>query len=174
MLAALLSLPLPAAYAPITLTPQRQRQQTLETLVAWLHREAQRQPVLLIVEDLHWVDPSTLELLSLLIEECAQRRLCLVLTARPEFHPPWAMVAHLTTLTLRRLAPAEVGHLVTHVVGDKHSPGRAPGGGAQDRWRAAVVEELTKTVLASGLLEEQEDRYALRPAAPTGDPRHPA
>ena len=176
LLAALLSLPLPASYAPLTLTPQRQRQQTLETLLAWLHAEAQRQPVLLIVEDLHWVDPSTLELLSLLIDQCAQRRLCLVLTARPEFHPPWAMVAHLTALTLRRLAPAEVGRLVTHVVGDKAFPPAV----LQEVVRKTdgvplFVEELTKTVLASGLLEEQEDRYALHgPLPPAGDPRHPA
>src|SRR5262249_12355115 len=72
LLAALLSLPLPASYAPPVLTPQRQRQQTLETLLNWLHREAQRQPVLLIVEDLHWLDPSTVELLSLLIEVLSQ------------------------------------------------------------------------------------------------------
>ncbi len=93
LLAALLSLPLPVSYPPLTLTPQRQRQQTLDLLLAWLHTEAQRQPVLCVVEDLHWVDPSTLELLSLLIDQGAQTRLCLVLTARPEFHPPWAMAA---------------------------------------------------------------------------------
>jgi predicted ATPase len=130
LLAALLSLPLPASNAPLTLTPPRQRQKTLETLLAWLHAETQRQPVLLIVEDLHWVDPSTVELLSLLIEQCAPMRLCLVLTARLEFHPPWAMVAHFTALTLRRLAPAEVGRLVTHVVRGQGVPlGRAPGRG---------------------------------------------
>ena len=167
LLAALLSLPLPASYPPLTLTPQRQRQKTLETLLAWLHAEAQQQPVLLIVEDLHWVDPSTLELLSLLIDQCAPRRLCLVLTARPEFHPPWAMVAHLTALTLRRLAPAEVGRLVTHVVGDKAFPPAV----LQEVVRKTdgvplFVEELTKTVLASGLLEEQEDRYALHGPLP--------
>ena len=64
--------------------------------------------MLVIVEDLHWIDPSTLELLSLLIDQVASARLCLVLTARPEFRPPWAMVAHLTALTLRRFAPAQV------------------------------------------------------------------
>jgi class 3 adenylate cyclase/predicted ATPase len=167
LLAALLSLPLPAAYAPLTLPPQRQRQHTLETLLTWLHAEARRQPVLLIVEDLHWLDPSTLELLSLLIEQCAPRRLCLVLTARPEFHPPWAMLAHCTTLTLRRLAPAEVGRLVTHVVGDKAFPPAV----LQEVVRKTdgvplFVEELTKTVLASGLLEEQADRYALHGPLP--------
>jgi class 3 adenylate cyclase/tetratricopeptide (TPR) repeat protein len=163
LLAALLSLPLPDPYAPLTLTPQRQRQKTLETLLTWLYAEAQRQPVLLIVEDLHWLDPSTLELLSLLIEQCTQRRLCLVLTARPEFHPPWAMVAHLTTLALRRLAPTEVGRLVTHVVGDKALPPAV----LQEVVRKTdgvplFVEELTKAVLESGLLEEQENQYALQ------------
>jgi class 3 adenylate cyclase/tetratricopeptide (TPR) repeat protein len=172
LLAALLAFPLPASYPSLTLTPQRQRQKTLETLLAWLYAEAQQQPVLLIVEDLHWVDPSTLELLSLLIDQCAQRRLCLVLTARPEFHPPWAMVAHLTSLTLRRLAPAEVGRLVTHVVGDKAFPPAV----LQEVVRKTdgvplFVEELTKTVLASGLLEEQEERYALHgPLPPLGIP----
>src|SRR5207302_2580794 len=85
LLAALLSLPLPAHYPALTLTPQRQRQKTLEALLAWLDAEAQRQPVLVIVEDLHWIDPSTLELLSLLIDQVASARLCVVLTTRPEF-----------------------------------------------------------------------------------------
>jgi predicted ATPase len=119
LLAALLSLPLPAHYPDLTLTPQRQRQQTLEALVTWLAAEAQRQPVLVIVEDLHWIDPSTLELLSLLIDQAANARLCLVLTTRPEFRPPWAMVAHLTALTLRRFAPVQVTRLAAHVAGDK-------------------------------------------------------
>jgi tetratricopeptide (TPR) repeat protein len=162
LLAALLALPLPDAYAPVTLTPQRQRQQTLETLLAWLHATTQQHPILLVVEDLHWVDPSTIELLSLLIDQCAAMPLCLVLTARPEFHPPWTMVAHFTALTLRRLAPAEVGRLVRHVVGEKAFPPAV----LQEMVRKTdgvplFVEELTKTVLASGLLQEQEDRYAL-------------
>ena len=122
LLAALLSLPLPASYPPLMLTPQRQRQRTFDILLAWLHAEAQRQPVLVVVEDLHWMDPSTLELLSLLIDQSAERRLCLVLTARPEFHPPRPLVAHLTVLPLRRLAPAQVAGIATHVAGDKALP----------------------------------------------------
>jgi class 3 adenylate cyclase/predicted ATPase len=167
LLAALVSLPLPAAYPPLTLSPQRQRQHTLETLVAWFHAEAQRRPVLLLVEDLHWLDPSTLELLSLLVEQCAQWRLCLVLTARPEFHPPWAMAAHFTALTLRRLAPAEVERLATHVTRGKALPSAV----LQEVVRKTdgvplFVEELTKTVLASGLLEEHEERYTLHGPLP--------
>ena len=134
----------------------------LDTLLAWLFAEAQRQPILLVVEDLHWVDPSTLELLSLLIEQGAQARLCLVLTYRPEFHPPWAMAAHLTALTLQRFAPAQVERLATHVAGAKALPPAV----LQEVVRQTdgvplFVEELTKTVLESGLLQEGEERYEL-------------
>jgi class 3 adenylate cyclase/predicted ATPase len=162
VLAALLSLPLPAHYPALTLTPQRQRQKTLETLLTWLDTEARRQPVLVIVEDLHWIDPSTLELLSLLIDQGASARLCLVLTARPEFRPPWAMVAHLTSLTLRRFAPIQVTRLASHVAGDKTLPPAV----LEEVVRKTdgvplFVEELTKVVLESGLLQEREDRYDL-------------
>src|SRR5262249_12735028 len=75
LFAALLSLPLPERYPPLTLTPQRQRQRTLEALLAWLLAEAARQPVLFIVEDLHWIDPSTLEFLTLLIDQGPTARL---------------------------------------------------------------------------------------------------
>src|SRR5262249_58642486 len=111
---------------------------------------------------LHWPAPSPVDLLSLLLERWAQWRLCLVLTARPEFHPPWAMVAHFTALTLRRFAPAEIERLVTYVVGEKTFPPAV----LQEVVRKTdgvplFVEELTKTVLTSGLLEEQAERYAL-------------
>jgi class 3 adenylate cyclase len=162
LLAALLSRPLPASAPPLNLTPQRQRQHTLDLLLAWLFAEARQQPVLFVVEDLHWIDPSTLELFSLLMDQGAQARLCLVLTARPEFHPPWAMVAYLTALTLRRLAPAQVERVARHVAGDKalppavlHEVVRTTDG------VPLFVEELTKTVLESGLLQEREDRYEL-------------
>jgi len=162
LLAALLSLPLPDAYAPLTLSPHRQRQQTLETLLAWLNAETQRQPVLFIVEDLHWMDPSTLEFLSLLIDQSAQERLCVVLTARPEFHQPWVMGAHVTALTLRRFAPAQVKQLVTHVAGGKVLPPTVLAEVVRKTDGVPLfVEELTKTVLESGLLHEQADGYAL-------------
>ena len=78
-------------YAPLTLTPQHQKQKTLEALLTWLLREAERQPVCLIVEDLHWVDASTLEWLSLLIDQIPTTRVLLLLTFRPDFQPPWAL-----------------------------------------------------------------------------------
>ena len=102
----------------------------------------------MIVEDLHWIDPSTLELLSLLIDQVASARLCLLLTARPEFRSSWAMVAHLTALTLRRFAPAQVTRLAAHVAGYKTLP-RAV---LEEVVRKTdgvplFVEELTKVVL---------------------------
>src|SRR5262249_26283218 len=153
---------LPDTYAPLTVTPQRQRQQTLGLLLAWLHADAQRQPVLLIVEDLHWLDPSTLELLSLLIDQSAARRLCLGLTARPEFPPPWPMGAHLSVLTLRRLAPAQIAGVTTHVAGGRALPPAV----LQEVVRMTdgvplFVEELTKTLLEIGLLEAHADGSTL-------------
>jgi predicted ATPase len=108
------------------------------------------------------IGPSTLELLSLLIDQGASVPLCLVLTARPEFHPPWAMVAHLTALTLRRFASAQVARLATHVAGNKALPPIV----LEEIVRKTdgvplFVEELTKVVLESGLLQEQDDRYDL-------------
>ena len=90
LLATLLSLPLPDRYVPLTLTPQRQKQKTLEILLAWLLAEVERQPMCFIVEDLHWADASTLEWLSLLIEQVPTTRLLLLLVFRPDFRPPWA------------------------------------------------------------------------------------
>ncbi len=103
LLASLLSLPLPERYPPLTLTPQRQKQRTLEVLLTMLLTRAAQQPLLFIVEDLHWVDPSTLELLSILLDQGPTIRVLTLLTCRPEFRPPWASRAHLTQITLSRL-----------------------------------------------------------------------
>jgi class 3 adenylate cyclase len=103
LLAALLSLPLPeVCYAPLSLNPQRQRQKTLEVLLAWLLAEAERQPTLAVWEDLHWADPSTLEFLSLLIDQIPTARLLALFTCRPEFRSPWPPRSYLTPLTLDR------------------------------------------------------------------------
>ena len=90
LFAGLLAVPLPAdRYAPLTGTPQHQKQQTLDTLVAWLAAQAERQPVLAVWEDLHWADPTTLEMLGLVIEQAPTVPMLHVLTSRPAFRPPW-------------------------------------------------------------------------------------
>jgi predicted ATPase len=90
LFAALLSLPAPADYPPLHLSPQRHKQQTQDALIAWLVAEAERQPVLAVWEGLHWADPSTLEFLGLFLEQAPVARMLTLLTHRPEFHPPWA------------------------------------------------------------------------------------
>ncbi len=123
LFAPLLSVPLLDRYPPLQVTPQRQRHLTLEALVQWLLAEAVRQPVLLVVEDLHWADPSTLEFVSLLIEHIPTARMLTLLTFRPEFRPPWAMAAHFMHLTLHRLTPQHIESMATHVASGKR-PGR--------------------------------------------------
>jgi predicted ATPase len=154
LLAALLGLPLPERYPPLTLTPQRQRQKTLEVMLAWLLAEARRQPVLLIVEDVHWSDPSTLELLTLLIDQGPTARLLTVLTCRPEFVAPWEFRAHLAPLTLARLPAAQATELVGRVAGDRVLPSAVVAQiVAKTDGVPLFVEELTKMVLESGLLQ---------------------
>jgi len=89
LVAALLSLPHPEGAPPITLSPQKQKQKTLEALVAWIVEEAEKAPVYCAWEDLHWADPSTLELLTLFLDQVPTARLWALLTFRPEFSPPW-------------------------------------------------------------------------------------
>ncbi|HEX2224614.1 MAG TPA: protein kinase [Thermoanaerobaculia bacterium] len=112
LLAALLSLPLEGRYAPLALSPGVQRKKTFESLVVLFAEMAERSPLVLVVEDLHWVDPSTLDFLTRLIEEIVALPLLLVTTFRPELQPPWGHRAVLTQLHLSRLTDEETALLV--------------------------------------------------------------
>ncbi|MGH8058404.1 MAG: hypothetical protein ACREOH_14395, partial [Candidatus Entotheonellia bacterium] len=115
-----------------------------------------------IVEDLHWIDPSTLELLNLLIDHGPMLRSLTLLTFRPEFHPPWAPRAHLTALALSRLSHAQVEVMVERVAGGKPLPAEVVQQmAARTDGIPLFVEELTKMMLESGWLQEREDRYEL-------------
>src|ERR671927_165593 len=103
LFASVLSLPLTADYAPLTMSPQQQKQKTLQALLTILLRIAAQQLLLFVMEDLHWVDPTTLELLSLLVDQGPTARMLVLLTCRPDFSPPWTGRAHLTQVTLNRL-----------------------------------------------------------------------
>ncbi len=103
LLAALLSLPHPEGYPPLTLSPQKQKQKTQEALVAWIVEEAEKAAVYCAWEDLHWADPSTLEFLTLFLDQIPTSRLLAVLTFRPDFTPPWRSRSHIAQLTLNRL-----------------------------------------------------------------------
>ncbi len=165
--AALLSVPLPEHYPPLNLTPQRQRQKVFEAAVSLLLAIATRQPVLFIVEDLHWIDPSMLELLDLVLDKVPSSAVLLVLAFRPEFRPPWSDRTHLTVLTLNRFARQQTEAMVGNVTGSKPLPTEVLHEVvAKTDGVPLFVEELTKMVVESGLLEEQTDRYALREPLP--------
>jgi len=151
LIAPLLNLAIPPKYRPLTLSPEQQRRRLLATLVEWVRGVARVQPLVLVTEDLHWADPSALELIQLLVEQGARSRLLLLYTARPEFHAEWPLRAHHTQITLNRLSARNVRTMVEEV---------AAGKPLSDATIATVVErtsgvplfveELTRSVLESG------------------------
>ena len=162
LLAALLSLPLSADYAPLTMSPEQQKQQTLHTLLTILLRIATQQPLLFVMEDLHWVDPTTLELLSLLVDQGPTARILALWTFRPDFSPPWTGRSHLTQVTLHRLPRQQATEMTARVAHGKTLPPEVVEQVvAKTDGVPLFVEELTKMVLESDLLQECEGRYEL-------------
>jgi class 3 adenylate cyclase len=162
LLAALLSLPLSADYAPLTMSPEQQKQQTLHAILTILLKIAAQQPVLFVMEDLHWVDPSTLEFLSLLVDQGPTARILALFTGRPDFSPPWTGRAHLTQVTLNRLPQSQAAEMTSRVAHGKALPPEViEQVVAKTDGVPLFVEELTKMVLESGLLQERAERYEL-------------
>jgi Double zinc ribbon/Adenylate and Guanylate cyclase catalytic domain len=123
---------------------------------------AERQPVLAVWEDLHWADPSTLELLSLISDQVPTARLLTLMTSRPEFRPPWAPRSHFTRLTLGRLPRPQVETMVRQLTADKPLPAEVLAEVvAKTDGVPLFVEELVKMLLESGLVREEADRYAV-------------
>ncbi|MBI3758335.1 MAG: AAA family ATPase [Deltaproteobacteria bacterium] len=151
LIAPLLNLALPAQYPPSTLVPDQQRRRLLGTLVDWVMGAAHVQPLVIATEDLHWVDPSTLELIQLLVEQGTTARLMLLYTARPEFHPPWPMRAHHTQITLNRLSASNVRTMVTQVAASKALTADTIATVIERTGGVPLfVEELTRAVLERG------------------------
>jgi class 3 adenylate cyclase len=151
LIAPLLELPVGDKYPPLSLAPDQQRKRLLATVVAWTFGTAKAQPLVIATEDLHWADPSTLELIQLLVEQGAPALLLLLYTARPEFHAPWPMRAHHTQINLNRLTAGNVRTMVAQVAAkialseDTVGTVVARTGGVP-----LFVEELTRAVLESG------------------------
>ena len=112
LIGSLLSIPMDERFQPPALTAQRQSEKTQELLLAWLRALANGQPVLFIVEDLHWIDPSTLEFLNRHITTYGQLRVLTLLTFRPDFHAPWASTSHVTQIALNRLTRKQIGEMM--------------------------------------------------------------
>jgi class 3 adenylate cyclase/predicted ATPase len=119
LFAEMLSLPNDGRYPILQLTPEQRREKTLETLWAQVESLARQNTVLMIFEDAHWSDPTSLEAIGRAVSRVAGRRILLIVTYRPEFDPPWVGRPHVTTLTLNRLAEREVGMMIDRVVGNK-------------------------------------------------------
>ena len=164
--ASILSIPCEDRYGTLAMTPQRHKDETLRTLVDITEAAARRQPSVLLFEDAHWADPTTLEVLDLLIDRVKAMPLLVVLTHRPEFQPRWSGHGHVGALNLSRLTRAQSAAMVSALAGDKALPEplleqiliRTDG-------VPLFVEELAKTVLVSGELKDAGDHYEFHGSA---------
>lgn len=167
LFAALLSLPLPASYRPLTLSPPQRRQHLLKVLLTWLLALAQRQPIVLVGEDLHWMDPSSLELLGLFLNNIAKARILLLLTFRPEFLPSWEPLSYQTAMALSRLPQRNIHAMLEQLTEGKPLPEEIVQQIVNKTDGVPLfVEELTKMVLESGFLQKEDDRYVLTKSLP--------
>jgi DNA-binding winged helix-turn-helix (wHTH) protein/tetratricopeptide (TPR) repeat protein len=167
LIADLLGVPTDGRYPPLSPEPQRRRQQTFAVLIRQLAGLARGRPVLLIFEDAHWIDSTSLELLDLIIDRIPRLPVLLVVAFRPEFVASWVGQAHVTTLALSRLGSGEAASLVEAVGGGKSFPLEV-----RDRIVERTdgiplfVEELTQTVLESGLLRQEDGHYVVDAQVP--------
>jgi class 3 adenylate cyclase len=185
LLADLLLLPGEGRDRPRELSPQQRKEQTFAALLAQLEGLATQHPVLMIWEDVHWIDPTSLEVLALAVERVAHLRVLLLIAARPEFSPRWPIYAHAATLTLSRLDRREGTALVEQVTGGRPLPeevtrqilARADGcaalyrgadqGGDRDRRLAQARRAICSRPLAAALGDTSHlARFIGRPARP--------
>jgi class 3 adenylate cyclase/tetratricopeptide (TPR) repeat protein len=162
LIAALLGAPTGERYPALELTPQRQKELMLEALLEQLAALAAEQPVLVVHEDVHWIDPTTQELLSLAIERTQRLPVLTIITFRPEFRAPWPGQRHVSALRLTRLGRRDGAAMVDRVVGPKVLPDEVAAQiVAKTDGVPLFVEELTKAVVESGLLAAAGNYYEL-------------
>jgi class 3 adenylate cyclase/tetratricopeptide (TPR) repeat protein len=162
LFSSLLAIPIDAQSASANTTPEQQKQQTLRALMTIPFRRAAQQPVVFIMEDLQWVDPTTVEWLEMLIADIHGSPIMAVLTYRPDFSPPWMDSPNVTLLDITRLPSDAVVELTQQVAQGKTLPDDVVAEVVSKTDGVPLfVEELTKMLLESGLLEERGDRYGL-------------
>ena len=176
-----LALPLFAAllsnsnrYGALDLSPQRQKDETVAALVTYFLSLARERPAAMIFEDAHWIDPTSREVLDLLVDRVQDTSVLMAITCRPEFQPSWTAQSHITTLMLNRLSRRSRATLVEHVAGARRFPTRLSRRSSSRRNGVPLfVEELTKAVLESQLLGKRDGKHAfsgsLRSSANPGD-----
>ena len=172
LIASLLSVPLDEQYRALVLTPQRQRQRTIETLVRAILARAGRQPMLFALEDLHWIDPSTLEMLDELIARAGRHKLLVFLSYRPQFAPPWPIGNNFAQIELLGLSRKNAAEVIRRAAGNKDLPEEAIEHIiAKTDCVPLFLEEFTKTILEGDMLVERDGRYELSaPLASLGIP----
>jgi tetratricopeptide (TPR) repeat protein len=167
LFAEMLSLPNDGRYRSLgVLTAEQRRQKTLEALSSKMEALAQQNPVLMIFEDAHWADPTSLEVFSRFADQIAGLRVLLIVTFRPDFEPPWIGRPHVTALTINRLAQREVGAIIDRVTGNKLLPADI----RQDIIERSdgiplFIEEMTKAVLEAGSQSAAEQTVAAIPSS---------
>ena len=166
LLAELLSLPNDGRYPALVLSPDQRRQRTLEALTAQMEALTRQNPVLIIFEDAHWTDPTSLEAFGRAVGRIASLRALLIVTFRPEFEAPWIGLPHVTARTINRLAQRDIDAMIDRVVGNKVIPSSI----RQDIIERTdgiplFVEEMTKAVL-----EAESERAAERAVAAVPSP----
>jgi len=165
LLAALLSVPLGDTSPPLALDPQQLKDRTIRALSAQFRKVAAKQPMLFVMEDLHWVDPTTIELLNRLVSRVATMSVLVVLTFRPEFSAPWAGLSTVTSLILNRLTRSQRAEMIARLAGEQALPAHIVDQiGERTDGVPLFIEELTKVVVESGVLAA-DDHAAHRSAA---------
>ena len=160
LIARMLSISCESRYGPLEMSPQRQKDETLSSLVNIMAAVAKQQATVVLFEDAHWADPTTLEALSVLIDRTESLSLLVLITYRPEFQPTWTARSHVASIVLTRLSRAQSLNVVLRVAGGKPLPGdlvtqivdKADG-------VPLFLEELAKAVLESGIVVEAGERY---------------
>ena len=165
LLIEMLSLPNDGRYPKLELTPEQRRQKTMEALTAEVEALSRSNPVLMIFEDVHWVDPTSLEVLGRTVDRLRTLGMLLIITYRPEFDPPWMGRSYVTTLNLNRLGEREVAALVERVIGNRSLPESI----RQDIVERTdgiplFVEEMTRAVLEA---ESEGDARSTAAAVPS-------
>ena len=162
LVGALLGIPTDDRYPALNLSPQRQKQRTFEVLMEQLAGLARERPVLALYEDLHWADPSTLELLDMVVERARVLPVLVVITHRPQFSTPWSGQAHVTALPLNRLGRRQGAAMALRVTGGKALPAEILDQILERTDGVPLfLEELTRTMLELGLMTDAGDHYEL-------------
>jgi class 3 adenylate cyclase/tetratricopeptide (TPR) repeat protein len=167
LFAALISIDAGDRYPISHLRPEALKEATLSALASQLLSISAKKPVLLIVEDAHWIDPTTQEVLDLLLPSITDRRVMAAITYRPEYRPVWSGLAHALTLPIARLSRRDVVLMIEKMAGGKAlAPGVLEQIIAKTDGVPLFVEELTKSILESGLIVETEDSYRVIDSLP--------